>query len=150
MISGSYGSALLRQFSLFKSALNKVGGRDEIGITFKGEVSQSVDFLDVTVNLEKDGKFTTKLFVKPTDASRYLHRRSDHGAHTFRSIPYLQYRRAVVLSSDENDKTESMNYMTKKFLNSGYSQEELDVAREKALLVNRNIEQKNTECTERK
>ena len=126
-----------RQFSLFKSALNMLGGKDEIGITFKGEVSQSVDFLDVSVKLEKDGKFTTKLFVKPTDASRYLHRRSDHGAHTFRSIPYSQYRRAVVLSSNESDQTKSMNYMTQKFLESGYSQEELNTAREKALLINR-------------
>ena len=72
------------EFEQFKEALNRVG--TEHGITFKGEVGTSVDFLDVSVTLN-DSHFCTKMYIKPTDASRYLHRRSDHGGHTFKSIP---------------------------------------------------------------
>ena len=60
---GWFGS--VRQFSLFRSALNKVGG--DIGITFKGNVGKKIDFLNVTVELA-NGKFITCLFLKPTDA----------------------------------------------------------------------------------
>ena len=133
-----------RQFTLFKTALNKVGG--EIGITFKGEVNSSVDFLDVTVTLEADGKINTKLYVKPTDACRYLHRRSDHGQHTFRSTPFSQYRRAVVLCSKDTDRLKGIEYMEKKFLDSGYEREILNVAKRDALALNRE-EILNTDCS---
>ena len=83
--------------------MNEVGD-DKLGITFTGEVGSTVHFLDVSVTLQGDGKIHTKLYVKPTDASRYLHRRSDHGKHTFQSIPYSQFRKAVVLSSDSQDR----------------------------------------------
>ena len=54
-----------REFALFLSAINEIG--DGVGITFTGEVGQSIDFLDVTVTLTKDGCFNTKLYVKPID-----------------------------------------------------------------------------------
>ena len=50
-----------REFKLFKTALNNVG--KDAGITFKGEVDKSIDFLDVTVTLTKDGLFDTKLYL---------------------------------------------------------------------------------------
>ena len=44
-----------REFALFLTALNEVGG--DVGITFTGEVGTSVDFLDVTVQLTKHDLF---------------------------------------------------------------------------------------------
>ena len=124
-----------RQFTLFRTALNEVG--KTVGITFKGEVSESVDFLDVTVALTKDGLFNTKLYVKPTDASRYLHRRSDHRPHTFSSIPYSQFRRAVVLCSDTLERDKSIKYISQKLHHSGYKAGEIENARKKALQLDR-------------
>ena len=126
-----------RQFTTFKKVLNEVGD-DLHGITFKGDVSKSVDFLDATITLKQKGKISTSLYVKPTDSTRYLHRRSDHGCHTFRSIPYSQFRRAVVLCSEEDDRTQSIEYISEKLLNSGYKEEEVNDAKEKALALNRN------------
>ena len=118
--------------------MNRIG-KKEHDISFTGDVGLSIDFLDVTVQLNAtDGTITTKLFVKPTDASRYLHRRSDHGSHTFKSIPYSQFRRAVVICSNANDRSDAIKYMTEKFLNSGYKREEIDAAYEKVLKLNRN------------
>ena len=125
------------EFVAFKAAVNEIG-KTFCGITFTGSVGSTVDFLDVSVTLESDGKLETKLFVKPTDASRYLHRRSDHGSHTFRSTPFSQFRRAVVICSKEEDRTHSIMYMAKKFIDSGYRQAEIETAKEKALLLDRN------------
>ena len=106
------------------------------GITAKGAVGKKADFLDVTVELTSKGKFTTCLFIKPTDASQYLHRRSDHGPHTFKSIPFSQFRRAVVLCSETNERQRSIDYMSEKLRNSGYQNDEISVARENAMKLN--------------
>ena len=123
-----------RQFSRFKTALNEVGS--EYGITFKGEVGTTINFLDVSVSLN-DSYFSTKMYVKPTDASRYLHRRSDHAKHTFKSIPFTQFRRAVLLCSEPEDKHKCMDYIAEKLRNSGYKEIEIELARKKALCLER-------------
>ena len=124
-----------RQFSRFKSALNEVGVK--FGITFKGDVGKNVDFLDCTVMLQPGGIISTKMYVKPTDATRYLNRRSDHSPHTFSSIPFSQFRRAVVLCSDEVETRSCMDYINNKLVNSGFKNEEIQNAREKAMKLNR-------------
>ena len=124
-----------RQFSTFRTALNRIGST--FGITFKGDVGPAVDFLDVSITLKENGGLETKLFIKPTDASRYLHRRSDHGSHTFRSTPFSQFRRAVVICSNKDDRIQSISYMARKFVDSGYKQAEIYTAQEKALRLDR-------------
>ena len=120
---------------MFLTVLNEVGSG--VGITFTGEVGVSVDFLDVTVTLTRDGSFNTKLYTKPTDASRYLNRRSDHGLHTFSSIPYSQFRRSIVLCSNIEDRDISIKYISKKLQDSGYKEEEIQNAKMKALELDR-------------
>ena len=78
------------------------------------------------------------MYVKPTDASRYLHRRSDHGGHTFRSIPYTQFRRAVLLCSETDKRNECIEYIADKLRNSGYKPDEIENAKKKALCLSRN------------
>ena len=124
-----------RQFTIFKTALNELGSG--YGITFKGEVGKSVDFLDTTVNLNHNGRLTTKMYVKPTDATRYLHRRSDHSPHTFQSIPFSQFRRAVILCSNPEEKLQCIEYIAQKLRNSGFLQMEIENAKEKALELDR-------------
>ena len=46
----------------FRSTLNKV--EIEYGITFKGDVGKSVDFLDCTIMLHTGGHISTKMYVK--------------------------------------------------------------------------------------
>ena len=105
-------------------------------MTFKGDIGISIDFLDVSVSL-KGGHFSTKMYVKPTDASRYLNRRSDHARHTFKSIPYTQFRRAVLLCSEDAEKMACMDYIVKKLENSGYKTNEIEDAKKRALSLNR-------------
>ena len=123
-----------RQFEAFKSALN-TGGRVN-KFTLKGEVGKTVDFLDITVSLE-NGSLETSVFIKPTDSKRYLNRRSDHTTHTFGGIPFSQFRRAVVISSNDGERQKSVEYMEKKFIDSGYSSTELQESKERALALDR-------------
>ena len=126
------GSA--RVFSMFLNVFNLIGC--QYGITLKGEVNDMVNFLDVTTMLTGN-QIRTCLFVKPTDAKRYLHRKSDHSLHTFKSTPYSQLRRVVIICSDPDDRDHFMRMMLSKFEDSGYVREELLIAKEKALQIDR-------------
>ena len=79
------------------------------------------------------------MFVKPTDATRYLNRRSDHSPHTFQSIPFSQFRRAVVLCSDKRETMKCMDYISEKLVNSGFKAIEIQTAKEKALKLDRDV-----------
>ena len=121
-----------RIFPLFLNAVNVVG--DEYGIILKGEVNDMINFLDVSTMLVGNS-IRTCLYIKPTDAKRYLHRKSDHSLHTFKSTSYSQFRRAVVICSDTDDRDHFINVMLLKFVDSGYARDDLIAAREKALLI---------------
>ena len=123
-----------RVFPLFLKSVNEVGG--EYGIILKGEVNDMINFLDVSTMLVGNS-IRTCLYVKPTDAKRYLNRKSDHSMHTFKSTPYCQFRRAVVICSDPDDRDYFINVMLLKFIDSGYARDDLIAAREKALLIDR-------------
>ena len=131
-----------RVFTVFLNAVNKVGC--QYGITLKGEVNELVNFLDVTTMLVGNS-IRTCLFVKPTDAKRYLHRKSDHSLHTFKSTPYSQFQRAVVACSDPADRDHFIDKMLCKFIDSGYVKEELLAVKEKALLIDRDEVLKNAD-----
>ena len=64
-------------------------------------------------------------------------RRSDHSPHTFTSIPFSQFRRAVVLCSDKDETRRCMDYISEKLINSGFKNDEIKNARDKAMLLNR-------------
>ena len=108
----------------------------EYGITLKGEVSDYVNFLDVKTMLVNK-EIRTCLFIKPTDAKRYLHLKSDHSMHTFRSTPYSQFRRAMILCSEQCDQRFFIDYMLRKFKDSGYKEDELQCQKSKALQIDR-------------
>ena len=114
--------------------MNEVGC--QYGIILKGEVNDMVNFLDVSTMLVGNS-IRTCLFVEPTDAKRYLHRKSDHSPHTFKSTPYSQFRRVVVICSDPADRDYFIESMMCKFLDSGYGKDELFAAKDKALCVDR-------------
>ena len=102
----------------------------------KGEVGKKVDFLDITLSLDS-WRLETSVFIKPTDSKRYLNRRSDHTTHTFGGIPFSQFQRAVVISSNEGERQMSVEYMEKKFIDSGFSQAELQESKARALALDR-------------
>ena len=52
-------------------------------------------------------------------------------------MPFSQFRRAVVLCSNPDEKIRCMDYITEKLQNSGFKSQEIECARQKAMLLNR-------------
>ena len=96
----------------------------------KGHIGQSLEFLNTKTEL-RNGLWVVamKTYFKPTDAKRYLNRRSNHPQHTFSSIPYSQFRRVVVTCSDNTYKAEAMGHMETKLYDSGYKTNEINTAK---------------------
>ena len=122
------------QFEKFLSAVNQVG--TAFGISFTGDCGISLAFLDILTTL-CGGYIKTSMYIKPTDSHRYLNRRSYHSKHTFSGMPFSQFRRAVLICSDIVDRDYHIQRMYDKFLNSGYKEEHLIAARDRAISLNR-------------
>ena len=124
------------QFKQFIDNLNSL--TLPYGIKFdKTKISKSINFLDTTLYLEKDDsgkwKIQHSLYRKPTDAVRFLRRDSFHPPHIFKSVPYSQYLRVISRHSKESTRDESMRELTRRFMEAGYKENELDTQRNKAL-----------------
>lgn len=102
--------------SLFMSYLNSISPT----ISFTSEYSSaSINFLDVKIQL-MESKFSTDLFLKPTDRNAYLHYSSNHPRHTLQAIPYSQFLRVKRIVSDPSILDIRLKEMTNKFLKRGY------------------------------
>ena len=107
-----------RQFKHFIELFNKFGSK--YGVVFdKDMFGDSVNFLDVLIS-NTCGSIITDLFIKPTDARRYLHRNSFHPKHTFSSIPFSQMRRAALICSNEYLRDYAIDAMIESFVQCGY------------------------------
>ena len=115
-----------RQFKQFVTTFNDFGRT--YGIIFdKEQFGDTVNYLDVLVS-NTSGSLVTDLFVKPTDARRYLHHNSFHPGHTFDGIPFSQMRRAALICSNNYLRDLAIDEMKKCFLQCGYKEERLDMA----------------------
>lgn len=116
------------QFALFVASINDL--TKPCGIQFdKYEIGTLVNFLDMSIYLSytADGRITinTKLYRKPTDAMRFLDRRSFHAPHTFSSIPFSQMLRTIKRNTEEVNQDKDLEELVKGFREAGYSEEEL-------------------------
>ena len=70
------------QFHTWVQWLNN-STRTRYGIEFASRIGKEVEFLDVLISFDRSGIAITDLFVKPTDARRYLSPDFCHPGHTF-------------------------------------------------------------------
>jgi hypothetical protein len=112
-----------RQFKQFIEMFNKFG--EKYGVFFdKHMFGDRVNYLD-TLTSNSCGSVVTDLYVKPTDARRYLHRNSFHPKHTFSGIPFSQMRRAALICSNDYLRDYAIDEMIKAFLKCGYKKSSL-------------------------
>ena len=124
-----------RNFANFINTFNSFG--KEFGINFdKEQIGDTVNFLDVLVS-NVTGVIVTDLYCKPTDAHRYLHRKSFHPKHTFSGIPFSQMRRAVVICSTNYLRDLAIDNIIEYFIDCGYEPNVLDKAKQRALQLDR-------------
>ena len=117
-----------QQFELFIQEINTI--TTPYGITFdKFQVGRTVTFLDMEIYLSNNEndftKIYTRLYRKPTDSMRFLHRHSFHAPHTFTSVPFSQLIRVDKRNSNKEDKDEDTEELLQGFIDAGYGEEEL-------------------------
>ena len=107
-------------------------------IKFTSEYSKnSVNFLDVKIYKDKQGKLQTTLYKKSSKQSLYLHYDSFHPPHIFRNIVYSQcIRLCTIISTRENRQIELSN-LQKSFISRGYPKKMVNLQIAKALTINR-------------
>ena len=94
----------------FHNLLNNLHPR----IKFTKEWSEKeINFLDVTVIKNTNGKVTTDVFYKATDSFNYVNFKSGHPRHTKINIPFNLARRirTIVSASDKEKTTKRMNHL---------------------------------------
>ncbi len=108
-------------------------------IKFTAEVSNtSVNFLDTTVCLTKDGKLHTDLYCKPTDAHNYLRFDSAHPSHLKRGIPYSQFLRVRRICTNTVDFDKHANTLSEHFERRKYPPNLISEALQRARALDRN------------
>ena len=126
-----------QQFQQFTNSLNTY--MSDYGIVFdiaKIQFGKIINFLDIIIDISGDS-LETDIFIKPTDSPNLLNRESYAPCHLFKSIPYSQYRRAVVICSNSSLKLKQFDRITSKLISNGYSVNELKIAQDKANLLDR-------------
>ena len=107
-------------------------------ITFKYSFSQtSVNFLDVTVSLDRDRKIQTDLYSKPTAAHQYLHYSSYHVPHVKVSLPKSQFMRIRRICTKLEDYEKNSLSFIKFFVSRGYNKEALMKVSDEVKKMNR-------------
>ena len=80
--------------------------------------TSTVNFLDVTVKVEKDVTLSTTHFAKPTASCQCLHAKFSHPFHTMKALPKSQFvriRRTCTLTFEYwKHKNTLMNVLTKR------------------------------------
>ena len=106
-------------------------------IQFTMEYGQSVHFLDALLALERNGRISSDLYVKPTDSHQYLLPSSNHPPHVHVHLPYgLALRIRQIVSSDERLHVR-LQELKSFLLERGYSGPDVDQQFTKAVRVPR-------------
>ena len=98
--------------------------------------TKNIPYLDVSISIE-DGKITTDLHVKDTDANMCLPFSSCHPRHCPRNIPYSQCLRIRRICSDEENYTKRIKDLNENLSKRGYPQTLLEEANNKVSKIPR-------------
>ena len=108
-------------------------------VHFKWEFSREGGiFLNVELFINRETKkFETKYYVKPSNKRLFLHFRSNHPEHTFRSIVYSQALQGIMINSREEWNIEYLRELREKFLQQDYPLNLINEEYTKALQISR-------------
>lgn len=105
----------------FLKHLNSI--QSSIQFTMEKESGGSLSFLDVLVTRDqRQGKFRTTVYRKPTHTERYLHFDSYHPPHVKTGIIRTLVHRSKVISHDSVSHSQEVKHLTDVFKCNGYPQ----------------------------
>ena len=80
----------------------------------------SIPFLDTRLSVDKDSKYSTELFIKPSHSGIIIHHSSAQPMTTKKAVIRNEFKRANKLSSNEETKTRSCDKIQNAFEKNGY------------------------------
>lgn len=90
-------------------------------------LSKSVDFLDLTISIQKDGSIATKTFVKPMNLHLYLPPNSAHPKGVPKSLVFGTLQRYWIQNSSKDDFISAASDFYGYLLNRGHTHESLNL-----------------------
>ena len=108
-------------------------------VTFTWDYSREGGiFLNIELFINRETmKIETKYYVKPTNQRLYLHYKSCHPQHTFKSIVYSQALQGIMVNSRDEWNMEYLQELRNKFLDQGYPVKLINEEFKRALQVDR-------------
>ncbi|XP_071983960.1 uncharacterized protein [Engystomops pustulosus] len=107
-----------------------------IKLTYK--VGLEIDFLDVKIKVDKEGKMETEVYRKHTATNSLLHAESAHIPSTIKGIPVGQFLRLKRICSNESNFEQQAEDLKERFLERGYSRRNIRRAYRRAKFTPRN------------
>ena len=111
----------------------------EVHLSIKCDFNYSktqIHFLDITITKTSTGKLLT-IYKKEMDRQSYLHQKPEDHETLKRSIPYSQALRLRGICITEEDLTEQSKALTKRLVERGYNENEIQQQISKILTVER-------------
>ena len=105
-------------------------------VKFTFDISDSVNFLDVTFTIDSD-MISSTVFYKPTDSHSYLRYDSHHPERCKNAIPFSQFLRLRRICSDDGDFADQVENMEQFFLSRGYPKHITNRAKTKVAMIPR-------------
>lgn len=96
------------------------GVQERIEFTKEIEENNKIAFLDVEIQRESDGKFTTRVYRKPTHTGQYLHYDSYAPMEHKRSVGVTLFKRALTHSTTIEDKELEEQRIERELEQNGY------------------------------
>ncbi len=97
----------------------------------------SVNFLDVSISLNKENNLCTTIFSKPMSRHLYLHSQSNHPSHLKNSLFYSQGLRVIRICSNKEDSVKNLLCLLEKFKMRGYKVKKLNSTLDTLLKIDR-------------
>jgi hypothetical protein len=103
----------------------------------KNHSPETVNFLDVKVELLPGNIFRTSLYSKPMSKHQYVHYKSNHPKHLLNSLPYSQGLRILRICSENSFRIDALNILMEKFRSRQYPNNVLNMVLSRLRLINR-------------
>ena len=123
-----------QELTSFHRYLNNTNKNLKLSIQY--DLTQ-IDFLDLTIQKDKDGRINTTVFRKPTDRNTLLRADSFHPPSLKKNIPYGQFQRLKRICDQESDFETKAEDMKLRFKNRGYKSQVINEAYNKTKSLKR-------------
>jgi hypothetical protein len=107
-----------QRWALFQTTMNNFG---KLRWEFSSRL-HTINFLDLTINIDKHGKINTKIYEKPENLYLYLPATSSHPYSNLKGLIHGMVYRTIRLTSSREDQSRELQNLVRRLTARGYQQ----------------------------